>query len=305
MNIDEAIGIYASHCEVLNFSPQSIKAQNNYLKRFGKFLERNSIADVLKVTADHLQFFQQDLYYEKSERGRQRSVTNQTQILIAVRNLYKLLHSDGRLKTDPSENIQYPKKPDRLPKSILTIKEAERVIEAPDIETSLGYRDRTILEVFYCTGIRRAELLALKLTDVNLDDELLRINHGKGAKDRVVPLSKTACEYLANYISGIRPEILKGKACDVLFVSNRRNGPIGGTTLDTMLEKYGRLARLKQKLTAHVWRHTCATHMVQNNANLRHVQEMLGHRSLVTTEQYLRLTITDLKDAHSRFHPRK
>jgi integrase/recombinase XerD len=182
----------------------------------------------------------------------------------------------------------------------------EAIKRSADTGTLLGYRDRTILEVLYATGLRKGELMNLTLGDVNLEEELLRINAGKGGRDRVTPLSQVACSYLESYINGVRPELLLGhpEHTDRLFISLRAR-PMGRNTIGDVVEKYARIARVKKHVTCHLWRHTCATHLLQNQANLRHVQEILGHRSLATTERYLRVTITDLKEAHRKFHPRE
>ena len=172
------------------------------------------------------------------------------------------------------------------------------------MQSVLGYRDRTILEVLYSTGIRKLELMNLTLADAQLEEELLRINGGKGAKDRVVPLTRVACSFLESYINAIRPQLLGNKTSRRLFLS-QRGRPIARNTLGGIVEKYARLAQIKKRVTCHLWRHSCATHLLQNKANLRHVQEILGHRSLATTERYLHLTITELKAAHVRCHPRE
>ena len=137
----------------------------------------------------------------------------------------------------------------------------------------------------------------LEVADVQLDEELLRINGGKGAKDRVVPLTAVACSFLESYVNAIRPQLLGNKPLRRLFLS-QRGRPIARNTLGGIVEKYARLAQIKKRVTCHLWRHSCATHLLQNKANLRHVQEILGHRSLATTERYLHLTITELKAAH-------
>ena len=140
--------------------------------------------------------------------------------------------------------------------------------------------------------------------DVNLEEELLRINEGKGGKDRVVPLSRIACAMLESYVNAVRPQLMHGRTSDHLFLSSWGR-PLHRRTLGGLVRKHAQLAGLKKRVTCHVWRHTCATHLLKNNANLRHVQALLGHESLATTERYLRLTITDLKEAHRRFHPRE
>jgi integrase/recombinase XerD len=118
-------------------------------------------------------------------------------------------------------------------------------------------------------------------------------------------LSRIACQHLENYLNAIRPELLHGRTTDKLFVSLQAGRPLGVHGIDRLMSKYVRQARLKKHVTCHLWRHSCATHLLKNNANLRHVQEILGHKSLATTERYLRLTITDLKEAHRKFHPRE
>jgi integrase/recombinase XerD len=158
--------------------------------------------------------------------------------------------------------------------------------------------------VLYASGIRSQELLRLTLDDANLSEEVLRINGGKGAKDRVVPLSTMAVRMLETYIKGVRSELLHGEKTDLLFTS-WRGRPLHRYNLGKIVAVHARRAGLTKRVTPHVWRHTCATHMLKNNANLRYVQELLGHRSLATTEKYLRVTISDLKEAHRKFHPRE
>ena len=133
---------------------------------------------------------------------------------------------------------------------------------------------------------------------------LLRITLGKGARDRVVPLGTVAVASLKSYLSQARPQLLGDSHTDRLFLSYRGN-PLDPPTLGSLVKKHAEAARIKKVVTPHVWRHTCASHLIQNHANLRHVQDLLGHRSLATTERYLRLTITDLKEAHAKFHPRE
>lgn len=170
--------------------------------------------------------------------------------------------------------------------------------------TALGCRDRAILEVLYATGLRRNELRHLKPADIDREQGLLRVNDGKGGADRVVPLGAIAARCLETYANAIRPELLRGAACEWLFVSYTGR-QIDPNTLNAIVRKYAKAAKVRKPVTCHTWRHSCATHLVQNNANVRHVQEMLGHRSLATTERYLRLTIADLKAAHERCHPRE
>jgi len=152
--------------------------------------------------------------------------------------------------------------------------------------------------------VRKQELLDLRVQHVSLDEELLRIDEGKGGHDRIVPLSRMACRFLESYLNAIRPQLLNGKKVDWLFVSARGKA-LNKNVLSELISGYAEKAKVKKHITCHSWRHTCATHLLKNRANLRHVQEILGHRSLATTERYLHLTIADLKEAHRRFHPRE
>jgi integrase/recombinase XerD len=237
-----------------------------------------------------------------------RAVAGQNNVLAWVKGFFGWLQAEGVLTRNPAAAALYAKQPDPLPKDVLTMAEAVAILDAPDLTTPLGQRDRAILETMYATGLRRAELRALGLVDVDLDAEVVIVRQGKGGKGRVVPLTRAACAALENYLRETRPALLGGHESPRLFVSPV-NHPgdgfcLGYHALSNLVRRYAQAAGVKKKVTPHLWRHTCATHLLQNRANVRHVQEMLGHKSLATTERYLRLTITDLKDAHRRHHPR-
>ena len=288
----------------MGYSPYSWPAQNCYLRQLLSFFEGEGISAIEAVHSNTLQSFQRWLYYTPTKKGTVRSAAAINRTLGAVKGVFRVLHREGHIPRDPAADLEYMREPERLPRDVLTPAEARKVIETPDTGTLIGYRDRTILEVLYATGLRKSELLGLKVEDVDLEGELLRINGGKGSKDRVTPLSAIACSFLESYIKAVRPKLLRGRTSNGLFISLEA-ARMGRTTLDQLVQKYARLSGVKKKITPHVWRHTCATHLVRNRANLRHVQEMLGHRKLTTTERYLHLTITDLKEAHRKFHPRE
>ena len=304
MSNDMLMERYRSHLELKNYSTLTIRGQGAALKLLLRFLEETHQPDLAAVTTATLHDFQRWHFYQPTLRGAVRSIAYQNRVLSAVKGLFKFLYEDTLIARNPAAALDYGREPQTLPRNILTPQEARRIIEAPDVHTVLGYRNRVVLEVLYATGIRKQELMNLTLADVNLDEELLRINGGKGAKDRVVPLTEIACSFLESYIKGIRPKLLGKKTTNRLFLS-LRGLPIARNTLGSLVEKCTRLARIKKRVTCHLWRHSCATHLLQRKANLRHVQEILGHRSLATTERYLHLTITELKEAHRRCHPRE
>jgi integrase/recombinase XerD len=304
MNLEPLLERYREHRELLNFSPRCWPTARGVLRQLARYLETQEVSDVIAITTEALQGFRQWLYYEPTERGTARAIATQNRALSHVKGFFKFLREEGLIVRDPAAALTFAREPQTLPRHILTPQEARRVLAAPDVQTPLGYRDRTILEVFYSTGIRRSELIGLTVSEANLEEGLLRINGGKGAKDRVVPLTDMAVSFLETYIKGIRPQMLGGRQCDRLFIS-KRGQCMGKNTVAGLVEKYAKLARIKKRITPHCWRHTCATHLVKNAANLRHVQELLGHKNLSTTETYLRLTITDLKEAHRKCHPRE
>jgi integrase/recombinase XerD len=304
MNFDELLTKFLGYLQIRNYSPRTVSDYGYNLGSFFRFLEQKAIADVQGITTATLTDFQRWFYYQPTKRGQARGVVNQNLVLATVKSFFRFLKNEGYIHGNPAEAVEYAREPRSLPRNVLTPKEANRIIDSIDTTTALGYRDRTILEVFYATGVRNQELRNLIVADANLEEELLRVNGGKGGHDRVVPLSRVACQFLETYLKGIRPQLVGGKATDKLFVSFRGN-PIDGHTVGDVVKKYARLASVKKHVTPHVWRHTCATHLVKNEANLRHVQDILGHRSLHTTERYLSLTITDLKEAHRKFHPRE
>ncbi len=189
-----------------------------------------------------------------------------------------------------------------MPRKVLSEKEATKLLAQPDGQTLLGFRDRTLLELLYATAVRVAELAGLDVADVDREGVYVRVRHAKGGRDRVVPLGQRAAATVTSYLNGVRPLLVLGNE-PALIVSKhgRRLGPKG---IETLVAAYGELAGLG-RVTPHMLRHACATHMLRHGAQLRHLQELLGHRDVTTTEIYTRLTNDELMEAHRRFHPRE
>jgi len=175
------------------------------------------------------------------------------------------------------------------------------LMNAPDMRTAKGYRNRIILEVLYDTGVRRAEISDIKLADIDLNGGYIRIT-GKGGKQRVVPVSARVCELIGNYLQFVRPALIDGDdpGCLVLNRWGQRLDPNG---VWAAVRRCIQLAGIKKRVSTHSLRHSCATHMLKNGAPVRHIQEMLGHASINTTQIYTRVTINDLKQVHARYHP--
>ena len=219
--------------------------------------------------------------------------------LVTVRGLYKFLLLDGHLKRDPSINIDPPKSWQSLPKFLLT-EEVDRLLDGPDPSTDIGLRDKAMLEVLYATGVRVSELVALKVTDVNLDLGYL-ITLGKGSKERTVPMGQSSVGWVRKYM-GVRPRLLKTKTSNLLFLSSRGQAITRQAFWKTIVE-YGEKAKIGH-ITPHLLRHSFATHLIENGADLRSVQMMLGHSNITTTQIYTHVTNERLREIYKKFHPR-
>lgn len=239
----------------------------------------------------------------KSRFNRPLAVNSQLTILSSTKVFYRFLYDSGRLLHDPAAKLRLPKERKQLPTSILSPAEARRLLNQPDLKTVSGFRDRTMLEVLYSCGLRISELRFLKVNDYDSFNATITVREGKGAKDRVVPVSETACCYLKDYIDQVRPMLLK-EPTEVLFL-NRFGKTFGVSGLCKKLKGYAKAAHIEKNITVHSFRHTLATGMLQRGAELRHIQAILGHDYLHTTERYTRVIKTELKKVQAKHHPRE
>jgi len=235
--------------------------------------------------------------------------TSQRRLLSALRRLYRWLLDENRVQQDPLLNILPPAPANRFPKT-LSEAQVEALLAAPDVNTPLGLRDRAMLEVVYATGLRVSELVSLRLFEVSLSDGVLR-TIGKGSKERLVPLGEVAVEWVQRYLTEARPALLKGKSCDEVFVTGRRQKNAdghGGMTRQmawTLIKKYAVLAGIpRERISPHVLRHAFATHLLNHGADLRVVQLLLGHSDISTTQVYTHVARERLKQLHHHHHPR-
>ncbi len=221
--------------------------------------------------------------------------------LSALRHFYRHQVLRERLETDPTARIASPKQGRDLPHT-LTEAEVEALLAAPDTQTPMGVRDRTMLEVLYACGLRVSELVQLRLDQANLRVGCLRIV-GKGDKERLVPLGEQALEWLERYLPSTRPELLRGRPCDDLFVTQRGAG-MTRQAFWYLIKRYAVAASIGKPLSPHTLRHAFATHLVNHGADLRVVQLLLGHSDLSTTQIYTHVAQQRLKELHAQHHPR-
>jgi integrase/recombinase XerD len=219
--------------------------------------------------------------------------------LVTVRNLYRFLLLDGHLNRDPSTNIQSPRSWQSLPK-FLSTEEVNTLLDSPDTSTEIGLRDKAMLEVLYATGLRVSELVSLKVADLNLDFGFL-VTLGKGTKERAVPIGQSAVAWIRQYIR-VRASLLNGKNTSRLFVG-ARGEQVTRQAFWKLIVTYGNKARIGH-VTPHLLRHSFATHLLENGADLRSVQMMLGHSDISTTQIYTHVTNERLREIFKKFHPR-
>ena len=301
MKINDVIPVYLKHLHSLGRSPRTVRNVRYDLKPFERFLKEEEVYALEDLSPEVLEAYQEELSFCLTARGKPLTLRTQAQLLGVAKGLTRFLKDQDYLLHDPGESIKLPRKPKRLPKAIMSPEEVRKVIRSVDTRTNKGYRDRVILEILYDTAIRRDELSRIKLPDLDLKTGYIRIR-GKGDKDRVVPLSQRVCELIGNYILFVRPLFLLHEDQDYLIL-NRWGRRLEGQSIWSIVKKYTRQAGLKKNISPHTFRHTCATHMLKNGAPIRHLQEMLGHESLESTQVYTRVTINDLKEAHARYHP--
>ena len=298
------INIYLSENYIHFLSIEKGLANNSidsYLRDISKFftflneelkMDVNNIEDISK---EHL------LKYFKQININGLSKRTQARYIASLKSYFRFLIREAVIKKDPTDIIDTPKKDKKLP-DYLSIAEIERLLQSVDVTTTLGYRDRTMLEITYGAGLRVSELLNLKTEDINLELGFIRC-YGKGNKERIIPIGEIALDYLSLYLKNIRPKIQKNMKSKELFL-NSRGRSMSRQGFFKILQNYGKKAGIKKHLSPHTLRHSFATHLLENGADLRSVQEMLGHSDISTTEIYTHLSMKQIKKVYDKTHPR-
>jgi len=279
----------------------TIEGRQRAIDVFFQRLGETGVSDIRAVTRQHIRDHQGWLM------GQDKYCIHTVHVhMIAIRRLFDHLESTDAILLNPCLGLQLPKLPDRLPRKVLTLSEVKAVLKQPDTQTPRGIRDRAVLEMFYSTGLRVAEMAALTIHDVDARNGLVRVNKGKGSKSRVVPLGATACRYALEYLKEVRSRWTAANREERAFwlTSVRPHCPLIRATLVLMVRKYGRAAGLTKRISPHTWRHTCATHMIAHGSDVRYVQQLLGHRCIETTQIYTRVAAADLKAAYQKAGPK-
>lgn len=285
-----------------NYSPRTLQAHKWALRAFLQWAEDRDLRNPADITKPILEGFQRWLYHYRQDNGKPLGVGTQRSRLGALQRFFAHLCKTNHLQANPAADLELPRKQRRkLPKG-LSREEIATVLDLPDVRDPLGIRDRAMLETLYATAIRRSELVNLDMSDLDREGRTLHIRHGKGDKDRVVPVGERALQWLTAYLEHTRPRLVMDAAEPALFLSGYGER-MSATYLGNWVRKTIEAARVSRVGSCHLFRHSCATHMLENGCDSRLIQQMLGHASAETTAIYTQVSITALRDAYARSHP--
>ena len=309
MTVQESIELYAESCRTRQLSPTTINHDTLVLPRFVLFCQINHLDDLRNATTQTILDYQRWLRHRKRPDGEPLSQKYQNRHVRVLKQVFKLLADRNLIMKDIGRDLPPLHDPKTLPKGIMNKEQAMKLLQQSPITTPLGFRDRAIMEVLYSTGLRAGELCRLTLYDLDLQTRMIRVLKGKGKKDRVVPIGKVACGYLSEYIKTVRSILAcpepgrRDKQNNSLVFLSVTGHKLWTHDLGRIIKTYRDKAGLPENITTHSLRHSWATEMLKGGASIRHVQELLGHANITTTQIYTHVVGTDLKKAHARTAP--
>lgn len=295
--------LHLEYLNVRNYSSITVRNRESYINRFMLWAEERSLTRPEQITKQILERYQRWLYnYRDPKTEKKLSFRSQHARLLPLRAFFKWLCKRDLLPANPAADLDLPKLEKRLPRHVLNAREAELVLGQADTLTSMGLRDRAMMEVLYSTGIRRMELCGLKLYDLDAERRLVFVRLGKGKKDRMVPIGERALSWTIKYMEEARSGLSSSKGDEALFLTNLGEA-FTPNRLTQMVRDYVKAADIGKSGSCHLFRHACATHMLENGADTRMIQALLGHAKLETTQIYTHLSIKQLQEVHAATHP--
>lgn len=292
--------------KVSGYSLDTIRARRVALRKFIAWCDERGLDDPREITRPMLERYQRYLFYYRKpvthrDAGAPLTLTMQYQYLAPLKTWFKWMSRAHHILANPAADLDLPKQPKRLPRSVPSVAEVEAILAEAEPGTPQGLRDRALLEVLYATGLRRMELPGVSVYDADLTRGLLWVRHGKGRRERVVPLGERAAAWLDKYLSEARPELLAADT-EALFLTDYGEA-VSPEYVAAKVKRYMRFAGIDKPGSTHLLRHACATHMLEGGADIRFIQEMLGHANLETTEIYTHVSIDKLIAVHQATHP--
>ncbi|MBL1274788.1 MAG: site-specific tyrosine recombinase XerC [Ectothiorhodospiraceae bacterium] len=293
---------YLEQLTVRNHSDDTCQRYDSNIRQFIHWSDERGIDDPRAVTKPILERYQKHLYYRRKDNGDPLSFSSQHIKLASLKAWFKWLTRENYLLYNPASELIMPRTPERLPRYILSLDDIHTLMNSVDLNGPQGIRDRAVLELLYSSGLRRKECATLTLPDIDLKRHTVFVREGKGGKDRLLPLGETARDWLNHYIQQARPELVTGQNDYALFIDNfgaAYNADCLGRIVKSHLKKAG----INVEGAAHLLRHAMATHMLENGADLRYIQTMLGHSDLRATQIYTRVSVEKLREIHRATHP--
>ena len=301
--LEAAVARYLEWIAAHAFSEDTVATRRAYLGYFHDWCRERGLSEPVEITRPILERYQHWLYQYRKSNGQPLGFRTQHTRLQSIKSFFQWMARQNYLLHNPASEIVLPRMEHRLPKHVLTAAEAEQIIQQPDVTGAEGLRDRAILETFYSTGMRRMELAHLKVYDLDADRGTLTIRQGKGRKDRVIPIGERALAWIDKYLRESRPQLTAGGADDSTVFLTHMGEPFDRKQLTALVRGYLIESKVGKTGGCHLFRHTVATLMLENGADIRVIQQMLGHAKLTTTELYTRVSINLLRQVYSATHP--
>jgi len=288
----------------MNYSQATIRNRGVGIKRFSAWCEERSLVRPQDITPQILERYRRYVFHYRKGNGEPLSFSTQHGLLAPLKAFFKWLSKENYILYNPASEFELPKVPKRLPKHILTIEEIEDMLRHTQVYGDIGIRDRAIMETLYSTGMRKMELANLKIQDVDLKRGTVFISKGKWGKDRLIPIGDRACSWIRKYLQDVRPTLVQDDDSGHLFLTDHGEPFIKNRASD-LIRKYLDAVGIDKPGACHLFRHAMATHMLENGADIRYIQMMLGHANLTSTEIYTQVSIKKLKQVHTATHPAK
>jgi integrase/recombinase XerD len=293
---------YLQAMRVANYSKQTVQTRQKHLRPFFAWCSERGLVKPEEVTSAALGRYQSFLFHYRKASGEPLDVGTQKGMLVTVKMLFRWLAKKGHLPSNPASELELPKTGQRLPQHVFTPEEIEKVLLQPKLETTVGLRDRAAMEVLYSTGIRRFELVGLKVNDLDGPRGVVYVRRGKGDKDRVVPIGERAIAWVKSYLEKARPKLVVDDSQRALLLT-QEGEPVSVGALTYLVRQAIEAAGIDKPGACHVFRHAMATAMLENGADIRFIQEILGHAKVTSTEIYTHVAIGKLKAIHAATHP--
>ena len=293
---------YLEHLGMKGYTGMGRHTTERYIREFTAWGDERGVSHPQQVSRAVLERYQRWLYHYRKKDGEPLAAASQRSKIIPLRGFFKWLTRTGEIPANPAADLDLPRQIKRLPAVVLSAAEAERVMASVDLGSPIGQRDRAMLEVLYATGMRRMEIARLAIDDIDAERCVVLIRQGKGQKDRLVPLGSRALHWVRLYLDEAREQLAWNPHDNTLFLGNEGH-PLHPMWLSTVISRRVQAAGVNKRGGCHLWRHTMATLMLEGGADIRHIQAMLGHADISSTQIYTQVAIRQLQRVHARTHP--